>query len=429
MASSETKREQGEYPLEAGETLKLVPDSAQELASQLVSKSVPKHAQVAEVLDSTVDAADADALAATKDDLHQFAHMFQRDRQRIPRVLVGLSGGVDSSVCAALLVETGWDVCGAYMKNWTMDVPGMRCPWADDLADAKRVAVRLGIDFRVYDFQEAYKREVVDYLVDEYRAGRTPNPDVMCNQQVKFGLFFDAAQDDGFDYIATGHYARASHDPVRLLRAADMHKDQTYFLYRMSSDAVAHTIFPLGGLLKTQVRAAAEQRNLSTAHKADSQGICFVGEAGIRDFLSLYVHPQPGPIIDDDTGETVGYHDGAIFFTIGQRHGLGIGGGRRYRVVRKDMDHNILYVHDGPLAPVQDSLLELDRVRWIADVPPQEGACEVRTHHGEKLLAATLLATATTATVQLEADHDAVASGQSVVIYRGQECLGGGIVR
>lgn len=364
---------------------------------------------------------------------------------RSPRVLVGMSGGVDSSMAAALLVEAGYDVCGAYMKNWVLDVPGMRCPWADDLADAKRTAVRLGIDFKVYDFQEAYKREVVDYLVEEYRAGRTPNPDVMCNQEVKFGIFLEAALAEGFDCIATGHYARSSvmvsaggtggasdgpgNAPAQLLRAADEHKDQTYFLYRMSQDAVDRTLFPLGDFTKSQVRAMADKRGLPSADKADSQGICFVGEAGIREFLGMYVQLQPGPTIDVDTGKTVGHHDGAVFFTIGQRKGLGIGGGTApYYVVGKDMERNEVYVSANPAAlQLQSSELDMTRLSWVSGTAPASGAYLVRTRHTGPLLQVQMACSGKIARLTFPQARQVVAPGQSVVIYDGDVCLGGGI--
>lgn len=349
------------------------------------------------------------------------------------RVLVGMSGGVDSAVAAALLMEQGHDVTGAYMKNWTLDVPGSRCPWADDLAFAKRTAVRLGIDFLVCDFQDAYKRDVVGYLVDEYRAGRTPNPDVMCNQEVKFGLFLDEALERGFDAIATGHYARS--ESGRLKRAADEHKDQTYFLYRMTRRAVERTLFPLGRLTKEEVRAIAAERDLPSAAKPDSQGICFVGEAGIRDLLKMYVPLEAGDIVEAETGDVVGHHDGAIFFTIGQRKGLGLGGGPVRYVVGKDMERNEVYVSaDRSRLQQPEGRLELDRCSWISGRGPDPGTYLVRTRHTGTLVPAAVSPAGAAGLgdnveISFEAPHEKVAPGQSVVVYRGETCLGGGIAR
>lgn len=338
------------------------------------------------------------------------------------RVFVGMSGGVDSSLTAALLVEQGHDVTGVYMKNWTQDLPGMHCPWADDLADAKRVAVQLGIDLKVFDFEQEYRQKVVDYMIDEYKRGRTPNPDIMCNQEVKFKLFLETALEQGAEMVATGHYART--EVGRLLMAKDENKDQTYFLYRVSKEALEKTLFPLGGYTKPEVRKMAEARGLYTAGKKDSQGICFVGQVGIREFLSQYVETKPGEIIDKATGNVLGRHDGAIFYTLGQRHGLDVGGGLPYYVVSKDMDKNEVYVS----TDLNDDALwrreiKLGEVHWISD-EEFNGECLVRIRHRAPLVHAIVNEDG----VMLSEAQRAVAAGQSIVIYRDGECLGGGIV-
>lgn len=343
------------------------------------------------------------------------------------KIYVGMSGGVDSSLSAALLVEQGYDVTGVYMKNWTQDLPGMKCPWAEDLADAKRVAVQLGIDFKVFDFEAEYKQKVVDYMIDEYQHGRTPNPDIMCNQEVKFRLFLEAALEDGADMIATGHYAQV--EDGRLKAAADANKDQTYFLYRITEEALKKTLFPLGVYTKPEVREMAEQRGLITAGKKDSQGICFVGQIGIREFLSQYVTAAPGDIVDKSTGKAIGRHDGAIFYTLGQRHGLDIGGGLPYYVVGKDMGRNEVYVttdlNDDSLWKRE---IKLHNIHWI-NGQPDENRCMVRVRHRAKLVEATLVSDDHgVTTLRLDETQRAVTAGQSAVLYSGNVCLGGGIV-
>ena len=352
------------------------------------------------------------------------------------RVLVGMSGGVDSSVAAALLVEQGHEVTGVYMKNWSEDLPGMHCPWAEDVADAKRVAVGLGIDFQVFDFQKEYKQNVVDYMIREYQAGRTPNPDVMCNQEVKFKLFLEASLAAGAEYIATGHYARVEHladGAARLLRAYDDNKDQTYFLYRVTSEALAKTMFPLGDFTKAEVRKMAKKRDLWTASKKESMGICFVGQVGIREFLSEYIETSPGDIINQQTGAVVGRHDGAIFYTLGQRHGLNVGGGLPYYVVGKDMAKNEVYVSRSiDNTNLWRKELTMADVHWI-NQPPKVDTCQVRVRHRALLIDAEIAARVNyddgeKVTVVLSEPQRAVAPGQSAVIYDGEECLGGGII-
>ena len=347
------------------------------------------------------------------------------------RVYVGMSGGVDSSLTAALLVEQGYDVTGVYMKNWSKDLPGMKCPWAEDLADAKRVAVQLGIDFKVFDFESEYKQQVVDYMIEEYKAGRTPNPDVMCNQEVKFKLFLDAALADGADMIATGHYAQVTRDPsndsAHLMLAKDTDKDQTYFLYRVTEEALKKTLFPLGEYTKPEVREMAKKRNLWTATKKESMGVCFVGSVGMREFLSEYIETRPGDIIDKTTGQVLGRHDGAIFYTIGQRHGLELGGGLPYYVVGKDMQKNEVYVSTN----LNDEVMwrkdiSLGAVHWISE--PIAGDCLVRVRHRAPLVAARVEFVDGETTVHLAEPQRAITAGQSIVIYRDKKCLGGGII-
>lgn len=344
------------------------------------------------------------------------------------RVYVGMSGGVDSSLTAALLVEQGHDVTGVYMKNWTQDLPGMQCPWAEDLADAKRVAVQLGIPFKVYDFQTQYKQKVVDYMIEEYSAGRTPNPDIMCNEQVKFKLFLETALADNAEMIATGHYASTREG--KLYKAVDANKDQTYFLYRVTSEALDKTLFPLGGYEKTEVRKMAEERGLLTATRKESMGICFVGSVGIREFLSEFVETSPGNIIDHESGEVVGAHDGAIFYTLGQRHGLNLGGGLPYYVVGKDMAKNEVYVsrnlNDISMWRTE---LQLTDIHWINDAPHENDKLTVRLRHRGKLVPVSALRNDFQGwTLETIEPERAVASGQSAVIYQGEEVLGGGIV-
>jgi len=347
------------------------------------------------------------------------------------KVYVGMSGGVDSSVTAAMLVSLGYDVTGVYMKNWSQDLPGMVCPWKQDYQDAKRVAVQLNIPFKMYDFQKEYRQKVVDYMIAEYQAGRTPNPDIMCNQEVKFKLFLDAALEDGADMIAMGHYARV-HDG-ELLAAANAEKDQTYFLYRVTADALRHTLMPIGDFAtKDQVRAKAAELGLATAAKKDSQGICFVGKVGIKDFLLYELGEQPHGRIIDQNGATMGEHDGAIFYTIGQRHGLQVGGGLPFYVVGKDMTKNEVYV----TTDLQDNRLwhhdlRLADLHWINQSPEQGHVYQVRTRYRAPLISCQVNledGPVGAARIELAEDIRAITPGQSAVLYDGNRVVGGGIV-
>jgi tRNA-specific 2-thiouridylase len=341
-------------------------------------------------------------------------------------VYVGMSGGVDSSVTAALLKEQGYNVVGVYMKNWSKDLPGFTCPWKEDYQDAKRVAVQLGIDFKMYDFETEYRQKVVDYMVAGYQSGITPNPDIMCNQEVKFKLFLETALQDGADSIATGHYARSVDG--QLMTGVDTNKDQSYFLYRITRDALRHSHMPIGELEKPAVRELARKYGLVTAEKKDSQGICFVGKVGIKDFLLAELGPQPHGAIIEQNGAVIGEHDGALFYTIGQRHGLDIGGGLPYYVVGKDMLRNEVYVttdlNDDRLWKRQ---LKLTQLHWIGD-EPVSSRLKVRTRYRTPLVECEITISGTTAQLTLTDDIRAITAGQSAVLYDGDRCLGGGIV-
>lgn len=342
-------------------------------------------------------------------------------------VFVGMSGGVDSSFTAALLKEQGYNVIGVYMKNWTQDFPGFECPWKQDLSDAKRVAMQLDIPLEVFDFEKDYKKKVVDYMIDEYKAGYTPNPDIMCNQEVKFKLFLDLSIKKGADFIATGHYARSKDGELH--KGVDDNKDQSYFLYRVTENAMKKTLMPVGEMNKSEVRQEAKKRGLVTADKKDSQGICFVGEVGIREFLDRYAEGiEPGAIFDQN-GKEVGRHEGAIYYTIGQRHGLGVGGGLPYYVTHKDMSKNIVYVTtDVDDEKLWASQFTITDVHWI-NQPPETGKhYEARMRYRSKLSSCILEEGEGSFRVRLSKPERALTSGQSAVIYEGDRVVGGGII-
>lgn len=336
------------------------------------------------------------------------------------KVFVGLSGGVDSAVSAALLKEAGHEVVGAFIKIWSPQF--IECTWKEDRTDALRVCAALEIPFREIDLSQEYLREVVGDMVDSYKRGITPNPDVLCNRFIKFGSFAKWAFAEGAEGIATGHYAQVTKrgDRFSLMRAIDPAKDQTYFLYRLTQDDLAHTLFPIGGMQKAQVRAKARALDLPVSHKPDSQGLCFVGDVSIPEFLSRYIDLKKGPVVDTE-GKVIGEHDGAALYTAGQRHGLRTQGGPHY-VVQTDIAANTVVV-SREKSDAFSAAATLRDITWIGDSPKDGEAltAQARYHaepasvrlHGERIMFS---------------EPELVSPGQSVVVYRDDECLGGGVV-
>lgn len=349
------------------------------------------------------------------------------------RVVVGMSGGVDSSVAALMLKEKGYDVVGIFMKNWDDTDESGVCTATEDYEDVIRVCNQLDIPYYAVNFEKKYWDKVFTYFLDEYQAGRTPNPDVMCNKEIKFKAFLDHALSLGADYLATGHYARIEESNGRysLLRGHDTGKDQTYFLNQLSEDVLNKVLFPLGHLKKDDVREIAKQNNLATANKKDSTGICFIGERNFKEFLSEYLPAQPGEM-RTLTGNLIGKHDGLMYYTIGQRHGLGIGGaGAPWFVVGKDIAENILYVEQGSdHESLYSNGIIATNVNWIQSDHVQEVfTCTAKFRYRQQ---------DSTVDVKLKDNnevkvvfHDkerAVTPGQAVVFYDGEKCLGGGTI-
>ena len=350
--------------------------------------------------------------------------------------MIGVSGGVDSSVAALLLKQSGADVAGLFMQNWEEDERLSQCHAERDRADALRVCAKLDIAFHARNFAAEYWDRVFTHFLDEYRIGRTPNPDVLCNREIKFRTFLDHARALGADKIATGHYART--DCVdgrwRLLRGRDVNKDQSYFLYALGQEALAATLFPVGELPKPEVRRLAREAGLATHDKKDSTGICFIGERDFRQFLSQYIPMRRGELRTPD-GKRVGEHDGAMYYTLGQRHGLGIGGrsdtgGQPWYVVGKDVTANILYVAQGNANHwLHSSRLRASELTWIAASPPSaDFSCSAKTRYRQADQACRVRICDNDCIVEFDTPQRAVTPGQSVVFYRGEECLGGGII-
>ncbi len=351
------------------------------------------------------------------------------------RAIVGLSGGVDSSVAALLLLRQGFEVHGVFMKNWEDTFETGYCTAADDLNDAEDVCETLGIPLHRVNFAEEYRERVFAHFLEEHRRGRTPNPDILCNREIKFRAFLDHARRLGADHIATGHYARLDHGTTtRLLKGLDRDKDQSYFLHALSQEQLRDALFPLGELLKSEVRAIARDHDLITHDKKDSTGICFIGERDFRAFLNRYLPTRPGPMRTPE-GEIVGEHQGLAFYTLGQRHGLGIGGrpgdsGEPWFVADKRMDSNTLIVVQGDHPLLYTKRLRATDPHWIAGrTPPVPARLNAKTRYRQTDQSCTLLSIDETGCeVVFDQPQRAVTPGQSVVFYHEDECLGGAVI-
>jgi len=346
------------------------------------------------------------------------------------KVFVGLSGGVDSSVSALRLKQQGFRVVGVFIKVWHPDF--LICDWERERLDAMRVAAHLEIPFLTFDAEDVYKRDVADYMIAEYEAGRTPNPDVMCNKHVKFGVFLDFALEKGADYIATGHYAQIEKDEggYHLLRGKDNNKDQTYFLWTLTTENLSKILFPIGNAPKNEVRKEAEEAGLPTARKHDSQGVCFLGKIDMKEFLSHYVNSQSGNVLDEK-GNAIGQHDGALFYTLGQRHGFTLSSVDTHRtpyyVIAKDLKKNTLTVSP-EASTIERSEIKLTGINQIQELK-NYAEVTAQFRYRQKPFAVRLVSISDSdVTLEILEETETPSVGQSCVLYSGDECLGGGII-
>ena len=351
---------------------------------------------------------------------------------RTGHVIVGMSGGVDSTVAAYLLKAQGRDVVGVFMKNWEEDDGDGVCTAASDYADVKSVSESIGIPYYTVNFAKEYRDRVFSYFLEEYRKGRTPNPDVLCNCEIKFRAFLDFALQTGAGALATGHYARLDkRDGIALLRAADRGKDQTYFLAGLKAEQLQNAEFPIGELQKGEVRRIARERGFINAAKKDSTGVCFIGERNFKQFLMQFLPAQPGDMVDE-TGKRIGRHDGLMYYTLGQRKGLGIGGrsdgtGESWFVIGKDLSRNLLIVQQGEHDELFSRSLDASHVNWIAGAPPKQSfACTAKFRYRQPDQNVSVAISGGGAHVTFDRPQRAVTPGQWVVFYLGDVCLGGG---
>jgi tRNA-specific 2-thiouridylase len=356
---------------------------------------------------------------------------------RKERVVVGMSGGVDSAVAALLLKRQGYDVLGVFMKNWDEEDENGICTADEDYTYVRQVCDTIDIPYYSVNFVKEYEQRVFSYFLDEYKKGRTPNPDVMCNKEIKFAAFLDFAMKLDANYLATGHYARLgkTDDTFNLLRGKDNNKDQSYFLYTLGQKQLSKVMFPVGEIEKPEVRRIAHEAKLPNADRKDSTGICFIGERDFKKFLLNYIPAQPGDMVDVVSGRKVGQHDGLMFHTLGQRKGLGIGGQKTgsdlpWFAVGKDLKNNVLLVAQGEHPMLYSNSCEVTDISWVAGTPPaEEFNCTVKTRYRQADINCSVKLTDGVAKISFANKVRAVTPGQHAVLYDGEKCLGGGIIR